>query len=140
MKTINLLNYYPELYEHDCLVEVTDDVAKILEDDKRCQKNYAQYIRDNKAFYSLDCDDGIETAAINKAEQPDEAHEHAEFLNQFNKLLKKLPPIQAQRVYKSIILGKSKSQIAKDENVSEGAVRKSIQQGLSFIKSLINKF
>ncbi len=41
-------------------IEVSDEVAAFLEEDKRLQINYAQYIRDNKAFYSLDAGDGIE--------------------------------------------------------------------------------
>ena len=72
MTTINLRELYP-WYTEDAFIEVSDEVAAFLEEDKRLQINYAQYIRDNKAFYSLDAGDGIEAEALNLPEQPDEA-------------------------------------------------------------------
>ena len=71
MTTINLRELYP-WYTEDTFIEVSDEVAAFLEEDKRLQINYAQYIRDNKAFYSLDAGDGIEAEALNLPEQPDE--------------------------------------------------------------------
>ena len=53
MTTINLRELYP-WYTEDAFIEVSDEVAAFLEEDRRLQINYAQYIRDNKAFYSLD--------------------------------------------------------------------------------------
>ena len=64
MTTINLKDHYP-WYTEDTFIEVSDEVAAFLEEDKRLQINYAQYIRDNKAFYSLDAGDGIEAEALN---------------------------------------------------------------------------
>ena len=72
MKIINLREYYP-FYNADTFLEVPDEVALILEEEKRLQINYEQYIRDNKAFYSLGTGDGIEASALYKPEQPDEA-------------------------------------------------------------------
>ena len=83
MTTINLRELYP-WYTEDTFIEVSDEVAAFLEEDKRLQINYAQYIRDNKAFYSLDAGDGIEAEALNLPEQPDDArgagaaHAHTE--------------------------------------------------------------
>lgn len=74
MTTINLRELYP-WYTEDAFIEVSDEVAAFLEEDRRLQINYAQYIRDNKAFYSLDAGDGIEAEALNLPEQPDEALE-----------------------------------------------------------------
>ena len=84
MTTINLRELYP-WYTEDAFIEVSDEVAAFLEEDKRLQINYAQYIRDNKAFYSLDAGDGIEAEALNLPEQPDEALERMEL----ERLLKK---------------------------------------------------
>ena len=77
MTTINLRELYP-WYTEDTFIEVSDEVAAFLEEDKRLQINYAQYIRDNKAFYSLDAGDGIEAEALNLPEQPDEVLERME--------------------------------------------------------------
>ncbi len=46
MTTINLRELYP-WYTEDAFIEVSDEVAAFLEEDKRLQINYAQYIRDN---------------------------------------------------------------------------------------------
>ena len=48
MTTINLRELYP-WYTEDTFIEVSDEVAAFLEEDKRLQINYAQYIRDNRA-------------------------------------------------------------------------------------------
>ena len=77
MTTINLKDHYP-WYTEDTFMEVPDEIAAFLDEDRRLQINYAQYIRDNKAFYSLDAGDGIEAEALNLPEQPDEALERME--------------------------------------------------------------
>ena len=82
MTTINLRELYP-WYTEDTFIEVSDEVAAFLEEDKRLQINYAQYIRDNRAFYSLDAGDGIEAEALNLPEQPDEALERMEHGGRF---------------------------------------------------------
>ena len=63
MTTINLKDHYP-WYTEDTFKEVPDEIAAFLDEDRRLQINYAQYIRDNKAFYSLDAGDGIEAGAL----------------------------------------------------------------------------
>ena len=50
MTTINLKDHYP-WYTEDTFMEVPDEIAAFLDEDRRLQINYAQYIRDNKAFY-----------------------------------------------------------------------------------------
>ena len=62
MKIINLRDYYP-FYSTDVFLEVSDEVASFLEDEKRLQINYAQYIRDNKAFYDTTYADSRASAA-----------------------------------------------------------------------------
>ena len=42
MTTINLRELYP-WYTEDTFIEVSDEVAAFLEEDKRLQINYAQY-------------------------------------------------------------------------------------------------
>ena len=54
--------------------------------------------------------------------------------------LDQLPPVQARRVYAHYILGKSKTDIAKAENVSENAVRDSISRGMETMKSILKNF
>lgn len=139
MKTINLRDYYP-VYTSDTFVEVSDEVAAFFTEDKRRQTNYAQYIRDHKAFYSLDRGDGIETAALHKPEQPDELLIQAEEKQTLEKALASLSETQRRRIIAHFIEGKSKATIASDESVDERAIRKAILRGLANMREFLKKF
>ena len=139
MKIINLRDYYP-FYNTDVFLEVSDEVASFLEDEKRLQINYAQYIRDNKAFYSLDAGDGIEAEALNLPEQPDEALERMELERLLKEALAQLTETQRRRLLASVLNDESNQRIAKRESVDESAVRRSIQRGLASLKKILKKF
>ena len=62
MTTINLKDYY-SWYTHDEYIEVSDEVAAVFQSSKLAETAYAERVRYNKAYYSLDCDDGIEYSA-----------------------------------------------------------------------------
>ena len=139
MKIINLRDYYP-FYSTDVFLEVSDEVASFLEDEKRLQINYAQYIRDNKAFYSLDAGDGIEADALNLPEQPDEALERMELERLLQEALAQLTETQRRRLLASVLNDESNQRIAALESVDESAVRRSIQRGLASLKKILKKF
>ena len=63
MQTINLKQYYPFCTE-DTFVEVSDEIVEAFLLDKRAEAARERKMYRYKAFYSLDCDDGIENAAI----------------------------------------------------------------------------
>ena len=138
MTTINLRELYP-WYTEDTFIEVSDEVAAFLEEDKRLQINYAQYIRDNKAFYSLDAGDGIEAEALNLPEQPDEALERMELERLLKEALAQLTETQRRRLLASVLNDESNQRIAKRESVDESAVRRSIQRGLAALKKILRK-
>ena len=139
MTTINLRELYP-WYTEDTFIEVSDEVAAFLEEDKRLQINYAQYIRDNKAFYSLDAGDGIEADALNLPEQPDEALERMELERLLKEALAQITETQRSRLLASVLNDESNQRNAALESVDESAVRRSIQRGLAALKKLLNKF
>lgn len=139
MTIINLKDHYP-WYTEDTFVEVPDEIAAFLDEDRRLQINYAQYIRDNKAFYSLDAGDGIEAEALIKPERPDEALERMELERTMREALTQLTETQRRRVLAHILDGKSKTQIADMESVREGAIRDSIRRGLSALKDFLKNF
>ena len=139
MTTINLRELYP-WYTEDAFIEVSDEVAAFLEEDKRLQINYAQYIRDNRAFYSLDAGDGIEAEALNLPEQPDEALERMELERLLKEALAQLTETKRRRLLASVLNDESNQRIAAFESVDESAVRRSIQRGLAALKKLLNKF
>ena len=139
MTTINLRELYP-WYTEDAFIEVSDEVAAFLEEDRRLQINYAQYIRDNKAFYSLDAGDGIEAEALNLPEQPDEALERMELERLLKEALAQLTPAQRRRVLAYIVGGLSQLQIAARENTTQPAVHHSVRKGLSHLKRILKNF
>ena len=63
MQTINLKQYYPFCKE-DIFVEVSDEIVEAFLLDKRAEAARDRKMFRYKAFYSLDCNDGIENAAI----------------------------------------------------------------------------
>lgn len=140
MTTINLREHYPELYSEDAFLEVSDDIAAFLAEDNRLQINYAQYIRDNRAFYSLDAGDGIENSAIHRPEQPDEVMLRQERDALIHAALASLPDKQRRRIYQCVVEGKRKITVAQAEHVTEKAIRKSIRRGLAATKIFLKKF
>ena len=129
MTTINLRELYP-WYTEDAFIEVSDEVAAFLEEDRRLQINYAQYIRDNRAFYSLDAGDGIEAEAL----------ERMELERLLKEGLAQLTPAQRRRVIAYIVGGLSQLQIAARENTTQPAVHHSVRKGLSHLKRILKNF
>ena len=66
MKTIDLKKFYskPELYEESNLVDVTDEVAYVLEQSIRDERNSYMKCYRAKAYYSLDYGKGVENYII----------------------------------------------------------------------------
>ena len=62
MTIINLRDFY-YWYTQDEYMEVSDDVAEALRASVRYEAAYTERARYNKAYYSLDADDGIEYSA-----------------------------------------------------------------------------
>ena len=132
--TINLRDYYPH-YTHDEFVEVSDEVLAELRADRRYEKHHEQRTRRNKAFYSLDLDDGIEASALAcHNDNPERIFEMMENHCRLCRALNSLPEIQGRRVDAYFILGKTQAEIAEAEGVCEEAVRKSIIKGVAAMK------
>ena len=139
MTTINLRELYP-WYTEDAFIEVSDEVAAFLEEDKRLQVNYTQYIRDNRAFYSLDAGDGIEAEVLNLPEQPDEALERMELERLLQEALAQLTPAQRRRVLAHFVEGRSQLEIAASEGVVKSTVSEAISRGRKNLRNFLKKF
>ena len=133
MTTINLKDYYPWYLTNE-YIEVTDEVAEALMASKRAEAAHAERVRYNRAYYSLDCDDGIEYSACLHEPTPQELLERMELFIRLWNALNSLPEIQGRRIDAHIILGKSIREIAEAEGVHEESVRQSIKRGLERMK------
>ena len=138
MTTIKLNNYYPHLTER-ITMEVSDEIAVTLSIGGRLCDSYKRRKRDHDEC-SLDSTPGFEADVIRPPLTPEEVMEQAEEQDALYLALDQLPPVQARRVYAHYILGKSKTDIAKAENVSENAVRDSISRGMETMKNILKNF
>lgn len=137
MTTINLREFF-YWYKVDEYIEVSDEVAEELQADKRFEAAYAERVRYNKAFYSLDCDDGIEYSACLHEPTPQELLDRVELFVRLWNALNSLPEIQGRRIDAHIILGISIKEIAEADGVHEESVRQSIKRGLERMKKLFD--
>ncbi len=129
MAKINLRDYYP-FYNTDFFVDVPDEVEAALLEAERLEQNYIRRRFYNKAYYSLDADDGIENDILFVSLSPCELYERKVTAEQLHAAIAALPDKQAKRIYAHYILGMSKAEIARAEGVVENAVKDAIGRGL----------
>ena len=72
MTTINLKRFFIIGTYRINFIEVADEVAEALTASRRQEAAYVERARYNKAYYSLDCDDGIEYSACQHEPSPQE--------------------------------------------------------------------
>jgi RNA polymerase sigma-70 factor (ECF subfamily) len=136
MTIINLRNFYP-WYESDELIEVPDEVAGVLFDSARLERNYTERVRYNKSFYSLDTDDGIEREACYINMAPHEVMERELLRCRVCKALNSLPEPQGRRVEAHFLRGKRVCDIARAEGVVPSRIYASIERGLRNMKNFL---
>ena len=137
MQTINLKQYYPFCTE-DTFVEVSDEIVEAFLLDKRTEAARERKMYRYKAFYSLDCNDGIENAAIGWAQPSPEdclmekeaQAEYAELLRRLYEAISSLTPTQARRVHARYMLGMKVKDIAAMEGITPSQAGKSIHAAL----------
>lgn len=139
MKTINLRDYYP-YYLKDTYIEVADEIANELCRFTLNEEAYRINVYRAKAYYSLDCDDGIDSEAINKPLTPEELLDYELTAQLIHEAIASLPPVQARRVEAHLIWHKSKSAIAKSENIQKSSAGESIERGLKNLRNILKKF
>lgn len=138
MTTINLREFYP-WYIEDQFIEVTDEVAEELRAGRRAEAAHAERVRYNKAYYSLDAEDGIEYSACLRDPTPQELLERAELFFHLWNALNTLPEVQGRRVDAHVILGMSYRKIARAEGVNWSSVRESVRAGLADMKKYLQE-
>ena len=135
MAIINLRKYYYPTYKKDTFIEVSDEVAEALLLMLRAENNYAQKRLYHKAYFSLDCEDGIENDAIGWAQPSPEDYmieweeqaAHELLLEHLRESFSILTPKQARRLHARYLLGMKIKEIAATEGVSPSQVGDSIR-------------
>ena len=147
MKTINLRKLYFSQYHEDVFVEVSDEVAEALLLMKRAENNRRQKINYYKAYYSIDCVDGIEMAAIHGEQLSPEDYliELAEqdewncMLQRLNETLASLTPTQQRRIHARYMLKMKNKDIAAMEHISPAQVSQSIRGGIKRLRQYLSR-
>lgn len=147
MPQVNLKKYYYYLYPQDTFIEVSEEVAEALLTLYRAEQARDRRIRYHKAYYSLDCDDGIEKAIIDEPEaSPEEIFLEKEeeellrlSLERLNEAIHHLTPIQARRIRKRYLLGMKIREIAEQEGVSYRVVFETIRDALTKMRKHFDK-
>ncbi len=147
MKTINLKKYYYPLFVTDTFIEVSDEVAEALLLMRREENNRTHKIWYHKAYYSLDCEDGIENCAFDfTVKSPEEIlverEEEQVYLATLELLAKamgNLTEIQARRIHARYILGKKLIEIAAEEGVSVSVVQQTVKSVLKRMRGYFEK-
>ena len=130
MKKINLRELYPDVYTTDFFVDVTEEVMETIRAAERAEAAYERKLYRYKAYYSLDCDNGIENAILMKPQTPEMLLEEKQLREQLYAAVMALPEKQAKRIYARYYLGMRVSEIAVAEGVDSSRVSDSIRRGL----------
>ena len=138
MVRINLRDFYPFTQE-DTYIEVSAEVANMMNAFERAEASYERKVRRYKAYYSLDHKTGIERSILFTSHSPEELYERKLTREELHTAIAQLPDKQAKRIYAHYLLGMSKEEIARAEGVSWRAVHQSIHQGLSRMEKILKK-
>ena len=130
MKKINLRELYPDVYPTDFFVDVTEEVMETIRAAERAEAAYDRRMYRYKAYYSLDCDNGIENAILMKPQTPEMLLEEKQLREKLYAAVMALPEKQAKRIYARYYLGMTVNEIAEVEGVDPSRVRDSIRRGL----------
>lgn len=136
MVRINLRDFYPFAQE-DTYIEVSSEVADMMNAYERAEASYERKIRRYKAYYSLDHNSGIERSILFTSHSPEELYERKLTKEELHMAIAQLPDKQAKRIYAHYLLGMSKEGIARAEGVSWHTVHQSIQQGLRRLEKIL---
>ena len=133
MKKVNLRELYPDIYKTDVFIEVSSEVQEVFLTDKRAEAARQRQMYNYKAYYSLDCDNGIEKQVVYQPPTPEMLMEEKQLREQLYSAVMALPEKQAKRIYARFYLGMTVKEIAKTEGVDLSRVYDSIQRGLKWL-------
>ena len=140
MKKVNLRELYPDIYKTDVFIEVSSEVQEVFLTDKRAEAARQRQMYNYKAYYSLDCDNGIEKQVVYQPPTPEMLMEEKQLREQLYSAVMALPEKQAKRIYARFYLGMTVKEIAKTEGVDLSRVYDGIQRGLKWLAKNLKKF
>lgn len=138
MPEINLRELYPDQYNEDYFIEVSDAVAELFAESKRSEEAAKRKMYRYHAQYSLDQNDGIEAAVLSNPLPLSTLLEQSETRQILFEAFRSLTPVQARRIHAKYILNLSSTQIAVLEGISKRSVDESISAGLKKLRTIFS--
>ena len=147
MTVINLKRYYYPLVKTDVFVEVPDEIADALLHLRREENNRKSKMFYHKAYFSLDCEDGIENEAIGWAQpspedymiQAEDEAAHELLLEHLQEAIGQLTPTQARRLHMRYMLEMKYREIAAIEGVSTTQASDSVRAAVKKLRNYFKK-
>lgn len=138
MELVNLKKYYPRLYAKDTLIEVSDEVAEALLFMQRQENASIRRRYYHRAFFSLDCEDGIENDMVGESvPSPEEIcirREDEQLLlitvNHLHEAMVCLSPAQFRNLQARYVVGMKVREIAEMEGVTSSIISQSLQSAI----------
>lgn len=137
MTTINLRDYYPDIYNEDQFITLPDDVVAILRQFRLDDEAYRIRTYRYKAYFSLDYSDNIERESMIVIMTPSEILEQKEDNRRLYEALNKLPNTQRRRIFAKYILGLTYDEISKIDGSDPTSICKSVKRGLRQLKKFL---
>ncbi|WP_217958793.1 RNA polymerase sigma factor [Acutalibacter muris] len=138
MKEINLRKYYPN-YTHDVMVQVSDEVADLLQELARAEDALRIRTYRHKAMYSLELMNEVREFPA-EGPLPEEILEQSNMRELLYKGLQSLPEKQRSRLIAYYFLGMSKAEIARNEGSSVNSVKEGMQRALRNLEKFFEVF
>lgn len=147
MTVINLKRYYYPLVKTDVFVEVPDEIADALLHLRREENNRERKVWYHKAYFSLDCDDGIENDAIGWEQpspedymvQAENEAAHELLLEHLREAIGQLTPTQARRLHMRYMLRMKYREIAEAEGISPTQASDSVRRAVKKLQKYFKK-
>ncbi len=132
MKKINLRIHYPSIYSDDAYLEVSDEIAFVMDDFRAKEASAIRKKYRYCAQFSLDVGDGIENEiAVDIFIQIEQSEKQSDRLIT---ALDQLTDIQRRRIEKHFFQQQTLSEIAAEEHVSISSVQESIDSAVTKMK------
>ena len=131
----------------DVFVEVPDEIADVLLHLRREENNRKSKMFYHKAYFSLDCEDGIENYAIGWAQpspedymiQAEEETAHELLLEHLQEAISHLTPTQARRLHMRYMLQMKYREIAEAEGISQTQASDSVRRAVKRLQKYFKK-
>ena len=137
MTTINLREYYPNIYNEDQFITLPDEVAAVMRRFQLDDEAYRVRTYRHRAYFSLDYVENAEHETMITVLSPADILEQKEDNRRLYAALNKLPEKQRRRIFAKYILGLTYEEIAKIDGSDPTSICKSVKRGLRQLKKFL---